>query len=169
MINFKNYIGEIEDFPKKGISFKDVSPVMMCPEAMKEVIDIFAENCDDVDMILAPDARGFLFGTPLAMRANKPFAMVRKAGKLPGEVIAQDYTLEYGSATLEIQKGVIKPGMKIAVVDDLLATGGTVKAIIDLVEKLGGEVVKALFVVELNDLKGRELLKPAKVISLVEY
>lgn len=158
----------VEDFPIKGISFKDISGILRNPKAMKYITKQFAEQVKDADLIVGPDARGFIFGVPLAMAADKPFIMVRKPGKLPGEVIKFEYDLEYGTNTLEILKSSIKPGQKVAIVDDLLATGGTVEAIVKLVKSLGAEVIKTLFVIELEFLKGAKKINN-NVFSLVKY
>lgn len=158
----------VQDFPKPGIGFKDISGILRNPEAMKHITKEFAKEAKEADVIVGPDARGFLFGTPLAMELDKPFVMVRKPGKLPGEVISFDYELEYGTNTLEILKGSIKPGQKVAIVDDLLATGGTVEAITKLIEEQGAEVIKTLFVIELTFLNGSKKLNN-NVVSLVKY
>lgn len=165
----KSIIAEIEDWPKKGVSFKDISPILANHEAFKYVMEQFKKHVGDADVIIGPDARGFLFGMPLAQETNKPFVMVRKPGKLPGQVISEEYDLEYGTNILEMQVNSIKPGQKVVIVDDLFATGGTTDAIIKLVEKQGGIVSNILFVIELTFLNGREKIKDYPVISLVEY
>lgn len=165
---FEKYIRDVQDFPKPGIVFKDISPLLQSPEMMKEVTHELAKEVEGADVIVGADARGFLFGPPLAMETNKPFVMVRKPGKLPGEVISYEYDLEYGSDKLEILKDSIKPGQKVVVVDDLLATGGTVGAIVSLIESLGATVIKALFVIELSFLEGSKKIN-APVKSLIQY
>lgn len=164
----KQSIIEIMDFPKKGISFKDISPILANPESLEYIVDKFANEAKDADVIVGPDARGFLFGIPLAMKLKKPFVMVRKPGKLPGDVISYDYELEYGTNTLEIIRGSIKPGQKVVVVDDLLATGGTAQAIVKLIESQGASVIKNLFVIELTFLNSAKKINN-NVYSLVKY
>lgn len=167
-MDIKNLIRDVQDFPKKGIVFKDISPLLANGEALSYTIDQIASHCEDADVIVGPDARGFLFGTPTAAKLKKPFIMVRKPKKLPGEVVSMSYDLEYGSNTLELQKGFIKPGQKAVIVDDVLATGGTTKAIIKLLESQGANVSKVIVLLELSELNGRELLETnAEVISLV--
>ena len=166
--DIKELVIKVEDFPKKGITFKDISGILRSPEAMKYITEEFAKLSKEADIIVGPDARGFLFGVPLAMAVNKPFVMVRKPGKLPGDVISFEYELEYGTNRLEILKSSIKPGDKVIIVDDLLATGGTAEAIVKLVESLGALVIKSLFVIELEFLNGKKKLNN-KVNSLVKY
>ncbi|NQZ65960.1 MAG: adenine phosphoribosyltransferase [Mycoplasmatales bacterium] len=170
MINedIKKYIRDVKDFPKKGIVFKDISPILMNPEIMKYITNELSKYVGDADIIVGPDARGFLFGIPLSMKTNKPFVMVRKPGKLPGEVISYDYELEYGMNKMEMLKDSIKPGQKVVVVDDLLATGGTAEAIVKLVESAGGIVTKSLFIIELEFLNGKKILN-TDIVSLVKY
>ncbi|VEU76654.1 adenine phosphoribosyltransferase [Mycoplasmopsis columbina] len=169
-MHLEKYIRNVEDFPKKGINFKDISPLLANGEALFYTIKTMADYANDCDIIVGPDARGFLFGTPTAAFLKKPFIMVRKPGKLPGEVIARQYDLEYGSNTLEIQKGFIQPGQTVAIVDDVLATGGTTKAIIKLLQEQGAIVKKVILLLELEDLKGRDLLSEdnIEIISLVK-
>ncbi len=164
----KKYIRDVNDFPKKGIVFKDISPILETPSVIKYITEELSKYVEDADLIVGPDARGFLFGVPLAMMCNKPFVMVRKPGKLPGEVISFEYELEYGVNKLEILKNSIKPGQKVVIVDDLLASGGTAEAIVKLVESVGGIVTKSLFRIELEFLKGRKVVNK-DVISLVKY
>ena len=166
--DIKKYVKDIHDWPKQGIIFKDISPILYNADVMKHITNEFANLSKDADVIVGPDARGFLFGTPLAMQLNKPFVMVRKPGKLPGEVDSISYDLEYGSNTLEIIKGMIKPGQKVVIVDDLLATGGTSEAIVKLIEKQGGIVLRSLFVIELAFLNGKENIS-SEVKSLIKY
>lgn len=166
-LELEKFIRNVPDFPKPGINFKDISPLLANGEALNYTIKQMAELSKDVDVIVGPDARGFLFGTPTASFLSKPFVMVRKAGKLPGQVHQFSYNLEYGSAVLELQVGMLKPGQKVAIIDDVLATGGTVKAITKLVEQQGAIVDKIIFLMELTALKGRETLKEYNVISLV--
>jgi len=170
-VELKNSIRIIEDFPKAGISFKDVTTILQDKEALKYTIDAFVEYLKDknIDIIVGPEARGFLFGTPVAYALGAGFVPVRKKGKLPYDTISVKYDLEYGSDELEIHKDAIKPGQRVAVIDDLLATGGTIGAVAKLVEQVGGEVVSINFLVELTELKGRDKLDGYDVMSLVEY
>lgn len=170
-MDLKDYIREIPDFPKEGIDFKDITTLMQNGEVFKTAIDRFVENLKDkeVDLIVGPEARGFLMGTPVAYALGVGFVPVRKPGKLPSETISYSYGLEYGEDTLQIHKDSIKKGQKVAIVDDLLATGGTMEATAKLIEKLGGEVVSMQFLIELEFLKGRENLSKYDVNSLVKY
>ena len=171
ILELKNSIRIIEDFPKKGISFKDITTLLQDKEALKYTIDTFVNYLKDknVDIIVGPEARGFLFGTPVAYAIGAGFVPVRKKGKLPSDTISVKYELEYGFDELEIHKDAIKPGQKVAILDDLLATGGTVGSVAKLVEQVGGEVVSIDFVIELTDLKGRDKLNNYDVLSLVKY
>ena len=170
-MDLKQTVRVIENFPKEGISFKDITTLLQNGEALKFAIDeIIADLKDkDVDLIVGPEARGFLLGTPVAYGMGVGFVPVRKPGKLPWEVESLEYDLEYGSNILEIHKDAIKPGQKVAIVDDLLATGGTMEAAAELIEKLGGEVVSMQFLIELEDLDGREKLTKYNVNSLIKY
>ena len=170
-MDLKQTVRVIENFPKEGISFKDITTLLQKGEALKFAIDeIIADLKDkDVDLIVGPEARGFLMGTPVAYGMGVGFVPVRKPGKLPWEVESLEYDLEYGSNILEIHKDAIKPGQKVAIVDDLLATGGTMEAAAELIEKLGGEVVSMQFLIELEDLDGREKLTKYNVNSLIKY
>ena len=170
-MDLKQTVRVIENFPKEGISFKDITTLLQNGEALKFAIDeIIAVLKDkDVDLIVGPEARGFLMGTPVAYGMGVGFVPVRKPGKLPWEVESFEYDLEYGSNILEIHKDAIKPGQKVAIVDDLLATGGTMEAAAELIEKLGGEVVSMQFLIELEDLDGREKLTKYNVNSLIKY
>ena len=170
-MDLKQTVRVIENFPKEGISFKDITTLLQNGEALKFAIDeIIADLKDkDVDLIVGPEARGFLMGTPVAYGMGVGFEPVRKPGKLPWEVESLEYDLEYGSNILEIHKDAIKPGQKVAIVDDLLATGGTMEAAAELIEKLGGEVVSMQFLIELEDLDGREKLTKYNVNSLIKY
>jgi adenine phosphoribosyltransferase len=165
------YIASIPDFPKEGIIFRDITPILTSPKAIRHVTRKMADFIEDngANLVLAPEARGFFFGIPAAVEADVAFAPVRKPGKLPRETIRETYDLEYGTDTLEIHADAIQPGDKVVVVDDLLATGGTVEAIMNLARKQGAEVVGAAFVVELDDLKGRDRFKDIPVLSLVHY
>ena len=165
------YVRSIPDFPEEGIIFRDITSVIQDPEGLKRSIDGMIESLKDVnfDIVLGPESRGFIFGMPVAYALGKGFVPVRKKGKLPCETIEIEYELEYGTAVLEIHKDAIKPGDKVVIVDDLIATGGTTEAIIKMVESLGGEVVKTQFLMELAGLNGREKLKGYDVDSLLIY
>ena len=170
-MDLKEKIRVIEGFPKEGISFKDITTLVADGEAFKESIDRIVEHLKDknVDVILGPEARGFIFGVPVAYALGVGFVPVRKKGKLPAETVSVDYSLEYGVDVLEIHKDAIKKGQKVAIVDDLLATGGTVEAVAKLVEKVGAEVVALDFAIELTELKGRDKLEGYEIMSLVHY
>lgn len=164
-------IRDVENFPKEGIVFKDITTLMQDGQAFKFTIDEFIKNLKDknVDVIVGPEARGFLMGTPVAYGMGIGFVPVRKPGKLPHETESYEYDLEYGTDTLQMHKDAIKPGQRVAIVDDLLATGGTMEATAHLIEKLGGEVVSMQFLIELESLKGREKLSKYDVNSLLKY
>lgn len=170
-MDLKSKIAVYQDFPKAGISFKDINSLIADGDAFRYVTDKFYDIAKalDVNIVCIPEARGYIFGSALAYKLDVGLVPIRKPGKLPGEVMAKSYTLEYGSNTVEIQKDAIRTGDRVLIIDDLLATGGTMKAAIDLVELLGGEVCGALFLIELTDLKGRETLKDYYVESLVKY
>ena len=170
-MDFKQHIASIPGFPKEGIIFRDVTPLLEDKDAFKACIDDLAAHAKDlgVDVVVGPESRGFIFGVPIAYNLHKPFVPVRKKGKLPCETVSRSYDLEYGSATIEMHKDSIKPGQKVAIIDDLIATGGTVEAAIKLVEELGGEVVKVVFLMELAGLKGRERLAGYDVASVIRY
>ena len=169
----KKYIEDIKDFPEEGIIFRDVTPLLKDKEAYKESIDTFAKWIDglgvQVDVVAGPEARGFLFGCPVAYKVNAGFVPVRKPGKLPRETVSASYDLEYGKNEVHIHADSIKPGENVVIIDDLLATGGTVEATIQLVEQLGGKVVGIAFLIELEALKGREKLKDYNVYSVLTY
>ena len=158
MKTVKDYIRTIPDFPEKGIMFRDVTSVIQDADGLKLAIDEMIKRLD-----------GLVFGMPIAYALHKPFVMVRKAGKLPCETVSKTYDLEYGTATIEMHKDSIKPGQKVVLVDDLIATGGTMQAAAELVEELGGEVVKMLFLIELAGLNGRKLLSKYDVDAVVSY
>lgn len=170
-MDLKEKIRVIEGFPKEGISFKDITTLVADGEAFKESIDRIAEHLRDknVDVILGPEARGFIFGVPVAYALGVGFVPVRKKGKLPAETVSVEYSLEYGVDVLEIHKDAIKKGQRVAIVDDLLATGGTVDAVAKLVEKVGAEVVALDFAIELTVLRGRDKLEGYEIMSLVQY
>ncbi|MCM1179118.1 MAG: adenine phosphoribosyltransferase [Clostridium sp.] len=165
------YVRSIPDFPEPGIIFRDVTSVIQDPEGLKKSIDGMIESLKDVDfdVVIGPESRGFIFGMPVAYALNKAFVPVRKKGKLPCETIEKEYALEYGTAVIEMHKDAIKQGEKVVIIDDLIATGGTIEAIIEMVESLGGEVVKIQFLMELAGLKGRERLAGYEMDSLLVY
>ncbi|MBU3158614.1 adenine phosphoribosyltransferase [Clostridium frigoris] len=170
-MELKNSIRVIENFPKKGISFKDITTILQDGKVLRRTIDDIVEYLKDkkVDVIVGPEARGFLFGVPVAYALGAGFVPVRKPGKLPYETLQIEYELEYGTDKLEIHKDAIKPGQRVAIVDDLLATGGTVAAVTKLIEQMGGDVISLNFVIELTDLHGKEKLKDYDIMSLVKY
>lgn len=167
----KEAIRDVPDFPSKGINFKDITPILQDPEAFRFSIKKLAELYRDVDIdiIVGPEARGFIYGAPLAYELNVGFVPVRKQGKLPAKVISMEYELEYGSNVIEMHEDAIKAGQNVLIVDDLLATGGTVAAAIKLIEQLGGNVIAAAFVIELEFLHGRDDIKDYKVDSLIKF
>lgn len=170
-MEIKNYIASIPGFPKEGIIFRDVTPILQNAEVLKEVTNQLSEFTKSVnaDIVLGPEARGFLFGVPVAMECDLGFAPVRKPGKLPRKTISETYELEYGQDELCIHADAIQPGQKVVIIDDLLATGGTVEAIIKLVQKMGGEVVGCAFVIELDELNGKAKFGDIPVCSLTHY
>ena len=171
MKKLEEYVRSIPDFPEEGIIFRDITYVIQDPDGLQLAIDGLdgLVKGTDYDVVVGPESRGFIFGVPVAYKNHKSFVTVRKKGKLPCETISQEYSLEYGTATIEMHKDEIKPGQKVVIVDDLIATGGTIEAIIKLVEALGGEVVKIVFLIELQGLKGREKLKGYDVDALIKY
>ena len=171
MKKLEDYVVSIPDFPKPGIIFRDITSVIQDPEGLRMSIEGLAEKAGtvDFDLVVGPESRGFIFGVPVAYLMKKGFVPVRKKGKLPRETISRKYDLEYGQAEVEIHMDAIRPGQKVIIVDDLMATGGSAEAAAKLVEDLGGKVVKMLFVMELAGLKGRERLKDYSVDSLIIY
>ena len=171
MKKLEEYVKSIPDFPEKGIIFRDVTSVLQDAEGLHLAIDQMQEKLEgvDFDVVLGPESRGFIFGVPIAYNMHKAFVPVRKKGKLPRATISQTYDLEYGTATIEIHKDAIQPGQKVVIIDDLIATGGTTEAIIKMVEELGGEVVKIVFLMELAGLKGRERLSGYDIDSAIIY
>lgn len=170
-MDLKEKIRVIEDFPKPGISFKDITTILNDGEALKYTVEKIIELAKDksIDVIVGPEARGFLLATPVAYALGVGFVPVRKPGKLPADTIRYEYDLEYGNDALEIHKDAIKPGQKVLIVDDLLATGGTIGAVAKLVEQLGGEVVALSFIIELTGLNGRDKLQGYEINSIVQY
>lgn len=165
------FVRSIPDFPETGIIFRDVTTIIQSPEGLKKSIDGIVEHLKDVefDIVAGPESRGFIFGMPVAYALGKGFVPVRKKGKLPCETIEKEYALEYGTTIIEMHKDAIKPGDKVVIIDDLIATGGTIEAITEMIESLGGEVVKIEFVIELAGLKGRDKLSKYNVDSLLVY
>jgi adenine phosphoribosyltransferase len=164
-------VRDVPDYPKKGIVFKDITTLIKRGDAFDEVVNIFFEKCKDkkVDLVAAVESRGFIFGGVLANRLKVGFVPIRKFGKLPADTVEQKYDLEYGTDTLEIHKDAVMPGQKVLIVDDLLATGGTIKAACKLVEKLGGQVVGILIMIELGFLNGRDKLTDYDLFTLLRY
>ncbi len=170
-MDLKSFIRIVPDFPRKGISFKDITTLLKDPQAFRLTIQQLAERCRPlkVDLVVCPEARGFALGAPLAYELGAGVVLVRKPGKLPAEVLQAKYTLEYGEDALEIHKDAVQAGQRVLLVDDLLATGGTVAAAQKLVEQLGGTVVGAAFIIELTDLNGRARLGNYDIITLAQY
>lgn len=170
-MNLKEYIADIHDYPQEGILFRDVTPLMANGTAFKEACDRMITFAKEVgaDVIVGPESRGFIFGCPVAYQLGIGFVPVRKPNKLPRETVCVSYDLEYGSNELHMHKDGIQAGQKVLIVDDLLATGGTVDATIQIVKQLGGEVVGCAFLIELADLKGRDLLKEYRILSIMTY
>ena len=171
MKKLEEYVRSIPDFPEPGVIFRDVTSILQDADGLNLAIDSMQSYLKDMDLdvIVGLESRGFMFGVPLAYNLHKAFVPVRKKGKLPCETISQTYDLEYGSEEIEIHKDAIRPGQKVAVVDDLIATGGTVEAAVKLIERLGGEVVKIVFLMELEGLNGREKLEGYNVDSVIRY
>lgn len=171
MKRIEDYVISIPDFPEPGIIFRDVTSVLQDADGLRLAIDLMQEKLKglEFDLIAGSESRGFIFGAPIAYNLHKPFIPIRKKGKLPRETVSIQYELEYGTAELEMHRDAVKPGQKVVLVDDLIATGGTNEAMIHLVEGLGGEVVKAVFLMELAGLKGRERLKEYDVDSVIIY
>jgi len=167
----EEYVFSIPDFPEKGIVFRDVTSVIQNPDGLKLAIDTlesYLRNVE-VDVVVGPEARGFIFGMPIAYNLHKGFVPIRKSGKLPRETVSMEYALEYGKAVIELHKDAIKPGQKVVIIDDLLATGGTMEANIKLIERLGGIVTKVVFLIELSDLGGRTRLNDYNIESAIIY
>lgn len=171
MKKLEEYVRSIPDFPEKGIIFRDVTSVLQDKDSLRMSIDAMMDEVKDLnfDIIIGPESRGFIFGVPIAYNLNKAFVPVRKKGKLPCETVEMEYALEYGTATIEMHKDSIKQGQKVVIIDDLIATGGTIEAIIKLIEQLGGEVIKIVFLMELEGLEGRKKLEGYDVASVIKY
>lgn len=171
MKKLEEYVRSIPDFPEPGIIFRDITTILQDADGLRLAVDGIRKSLEgvDYDVIVGPESRGFIFGVPVAYVEHKSFVPVRKKGKLPCETVSMEYDLEYGSAVIEMHADSIRPGQKVVIIDDLIATGGTTEAIIKLIEKLGGEVVKICFVMELAGLKGRERLEGYRVETLIIY
>ena len=171
MKKLEEYVRSIPDFPEPGIIFRDITTILQDPDGLHLAIQSMQDKLKDTefDVVVGTESRGFIFGVPIAYNLHKAFVPVRKKGKLPCETVSMEYDLEYGSAVIEMHKDSIKPGQKVVLVDDLVATGGTIEAAMKLVEELGGEVVKVVFLMELAGLKGRERLKGYEVESVLCY
>lgn len=170
-MDLNKVIRDVVDFPKEGIVFKDITPLLQDGEALKYAVDQMGDYLKDLDFdyVIGPESRGFIFGVPVAYKLDKGFVPVRKKGKLPYETKEKEYDLEYGTATIEMHVDAIKPGDKVVIVDDLLATGGTTKAMLELIEEMGGEVVGLVYLIELEFLKGRDILGDYNIHSLLKY
>ncbi|MCI8797697.1 MAG: adenine phosphoribosyltransferase [Dorea sp.] len=171
MKKIEEYVRSIPDFPEPGIIFRDVTSILQDADGLALAIDLMQEKLKGVefDLVVGPESRGFIFGVPIAYNLHKPFIPIRKKGKLPCETASVKYELEYGTAELEIHRDAVKPGQKVVIIDDLMATGGTNEAIVKLIESLGGEVVKTVFLMELAGLNGRDKLKGYDVESVISY
>ncbi len=171
MKKIEEYVRSIPDFPEEGIIFRDVTSILQDADGLHLAIDELQRTLEglDFDVVIGPESRGFIFGVPIAYNLHKAFVPVRKKGKLPCETVELEYDLEYGSAVIEMHKDAVRPGQKVVIIDDLIATGGTIGAIIKLVEQLGGEVVKISFLMELAGLNGRQKLKGYNVESVICY
>ena len=171
MKELEQYVRSIPDFPEPGIIFRDITSILQDPDGLQLAINQMQDLVKDLDfdIVVGPESRGFIFGVPIAYNLKKGFVPVRKKGKLPCETIEKEYSLEYGTATIEIHKDAIKPGQKVVIIDDLIATGGTIEAIIELIEQLGGEVVRIAFLMELKGLEGRKKLEGYDVEAVLQY
>jgi len=171
IMDLKSSIRTVEDWPKKGISFKDITTLLKDPELLKESIKLMAApfKKDKVDLVVGPESRGFIFGVPVAIALGAGFVPVRKKGKLPAKTVSVTYDLEYGSDTLEMHEDAIKKGQRVLIVDDLLATGGTISAVTKMCEQLGADIVGLSFMIELEFLNGKDKLKGRKISSIVKY
>ena len=167
----EEYVRSIPDFPEKGIIFRDVTSILEDADGLQLAIDLMQEKIGDTefDVVVGPESRGFIFGVPIAYNLHKPFIPVRKKGKLPCETVSIQYDLEYGSAEIEMHKNSIKPGQKVVIIDDLMATGGTIEAITKLIEGMRGVIVKAVFLMELEGLEGRKRLEGGDVETVIAY
>lgn len=170
-MNLKDKIRNIPDFPEKGVIFRDITTLLKDAEGVQEAVHCMEKELADVefDLVLGPESRGFIFGMPIAYDMKKGFVPIRKKGKLPAEVISREYDLEYGTATIEMHKDALEPGQKVVIIDDLMATGGTAKAMVEMVESVGAEVAALVFLIELDFLKGRNVLDGYNVKAVLHY
>ncbi len=170
-MDLKDKIRSIPDYPEKGVMFRDITTLLKDADALAEAVEQMQKNLDglEFDLILGPESRGFIFGMPIAYNLKRGFIPIRKKGKLPAEVVSKEYSLEYGTAVIEMHKDAVQPGQKVVIVDDLLATGGTARAIVDMVESIGAEVVSLNFLIELDFLNGREVLDGYNVKTVIHY
>ncbi len=170
-MDLKDKIRSIENYPQEGVIFRDITTLLKDADGMREAIDAIQKPLEglDFDLVLGPESRGFIFGMPVAYNLGKGFVPVRKKGKLPAEVISKEYALEYGTATIEMHKDAVQPGQKVVIVDDLLATGGTANAIVEMVEEIGAEVVALAFLIELDFLGGRKALPGRRIETVIHY
>ena len=170
-MELKDKIRSIPDYPEKGVMFRDITTLLKDADALTEAVGQMQKKLvgQEFDLILGPESRGFIFGMPIAYNLKKGFIPIRKKGKLPAEVVSKEYSLEYGKAVIEMHKDAVQPGQKVVIVDDLLATGGTAKAIVDMVESIGAEVVSLNFLIELDFLNGREVLNGYNVNTVIHY
>ena len=171
MKELKDYVVNIPDFPEPGIIFRDITSILQDADGLALAIDMMQKELEGVefDVLVGAESRGFIFGMPIAYNLHKPFVPIRKKGKLPRETIEESYDLEYGNATIEIHKDAILPGQKVVLVDDLIATGGTIRACSNLIERLGGKIVKMMFIMELAGLHGRDKLPEYDIYSAITY
>lgn len=171
MKKLEEYVKSIPDFPEKGIIFRDITTVLQDAEGLKLAVDTMQDKVKDLtfDVVVGPESRGFIFGTPIAYNLNKPFVPIRKKGKLPRETVEIEYELEYGKAIIEMHKDALQPGQKVLIVDDLIATGGTTKAMIELIEAMGATVVGVVVLIELAGLNGRKVLEGYRLESAICY
>ena len=171
MKKLEDYVTTIPDFPEPGIMFRDITSVLQDADGLRLAVDTMQESIKDLDfdVVVGPESRGFIFGMPIAYNLHKPFVLIRKKGKLPRETVEKTYDLEYGTATIEMHKDSIKPGQKVLIVDDLIATGGTTKAMVELIESLGGVVTGVVVMMELAGLEGRKQLKDIPLYSAITY
>lgn len=170
-MDIRSLIRDVQDFPKEGIVFKDITTILKDKDGLRASVDAIEVALKDVvfDYVIGPESRGFIFGVPIAYNMNKGFIPIRKAGKLPYKTKSKEYALEYGTATIEMHIDAIKPGDKVVIIDDLLATGGTSKAMIELIEEFGGQVVKLVYLIELEFLKGREVIGEYPIDAIIKY
>ncbi|MCL2171009.1 MAG: adenine phosphoribosyltransferase [Defluviitaleaceae bacterium] len=170
-MDLKAIIRDVPDFPKAGIMFRDITTLLACPDAFAHALFLIEERLDGLDfnLVAGPESRGFIFGVPVAHKMGRGFIPARKRGKLPAATISKSYALEYGFETIEIHADAVKPGDRVVIIDDLLATGGTCKALCELIEQSGGHVERIIFLIELAELNGREVLKGYNIDTILTY